>query len=80
MTNEEAQEVLDELQNVRPEILNAKAKRLFDAIMLIADQRDMYKSILNELENYLYEKNNNGYEKVYLEDIFDKLKDLKEQK
>lgn len=40
MTTEEAQEVLDELQNVRPEVLNDKAKRLFDAIMKIADTRD----------------------------------------
>lgn len=40
MSNEEAQKVLDELQGVRPEMLNKKAKRLFEAIMKIADERD----------------------------------------
>ena len=42
MSNEEIQEVLDELQLVRPELLKPKAKRLFDAIMCIADDRDKY--------------------------------------
>lgn len=40
MSNEEAQKILDELQGVRPEMLNKKAKRLFEAIMKIADERD----------------------------------------
>lgn len=40
MSNEEAQKVLNELQSVRPEMLNRKAKRLFEAIMKIADERD----------------------------------------
>lgn len=40
MTTEEAQKVLDELQNVRPEVLTGEAKRLFEAIMKIADTRD----------------------------------------
>lgn len=43
MTNEEAQKVLDEWQGVRPEILNGEAKRLFEAIMKIADDRDKIK-------------------------------------
>ena len=43
MTNEQAQKVLDEMQGVRPEQLNGKAKRLFEAIMLIADERDKIK-------------------------------------
>lgn len=37
---EEAQKVLDELKEVRPEKLNGDAKRLFEAIMKIADERD----------------------------------------
>lgn len=41
MSNEEAQKVLNELQSVRPEMLNRKAKRLFEAIMKIADERDL---------------------------------------
>lgn len=51
MTNEEAQKVLDELQGVRPEVLNGEAKRLFEAIMKIADERD-------ELKNKVIEKDN----------------------
>lgn len=43
MTNEEAEKVLNELQNVRPEVLNDEAKRLFEAIMKIADERDLLK-------------------------------------
>lgn len=43
MTTEQAQEVLDELQRVRPEMLNGEAKRLFEAIMKIADERDKIK-------------------------------------
>lgn len=43
MTNEQAQKVLDELQWVRPEKLNGEAKRLFEAIMKIADERDKIK-------------------------------------
>ena len=42
MNDEEIQEVLDELQLVRPELLKPKTKRLFDAIMCIADDRDKY--------------------------------------
>ena len=41
MSKEEVQEVLDELQTVRPEMLNDNAKRLFEAIMSIADKRDI---------------------------------------
>lgn len=37
---EEVQKVLDELKEVRPEKLTGEAKRLFEAIMKIADERD----------------------------------------
>ena len=43
MTEKEAQKVLDELQGVRPEQLKDEAKRLFEAIMKIADERDKIK-------------------------------------
>ena len=36
----EVQKVLDELKGVRPEKLTGEAKRLFEAIMKIADERD----------------------------------------
>ena len=36
----EVQKVLEELKEVRPEKLTGEAKRLFEAIMKIADERD----------------------------------------
>ena len=60
MTNEQAQKVLDELQGVRPEKLNGEAKRLFEAIMKIADKRDNLKEeveqkdkIINLMADYM---------------------------
>ena len=47
MTNEQAQQVLYEMQGVRPEKLNGEAKRLFEAIMKIADERDKLKKGLD---------------------------------
>ena len=43
MTEKEVQKVLDELNTVRIEVLNDEAKRLFEAIMNIADERDKIK-------------------------------------
>ena len=51
MTNEEANKVLEEMHEVRPEKLNDKAKRLFEAIMKIADERDSVKADLYEANN-----------------------------
>lgn len=46
MSEEETQKVLNELQSVRPEMLNGEAKRLFEAIMKIADKKDeLYKKV-----------------------------------
>lgn len=42
MSNEEIQEILDEFQLVRPEVLKPEARRLFNGIMCIADERDKY--------------------------------------
>ena len=53
MTKEQAQKVLDELQGVRPEMLNIKAKRLFEAIMKIADQRDELKKTCYTMAEYI---------------------------
>ena len=43
MTQEQAQQVLNELNEVRPEMLTDEAKKLFEAIMTIADERDVLK-------------------------------------
>ena len=50
MDNKEANKVLEELYQVRPEKLNDKAKRLFEAIMSIANERDYYKNKYEELK------------------------------
>ncbi len=55
MTAKEAQKVLDELNGVRPEALNGEAKRLFEAIMKIADERDEAYKIIDLMTNFLNE-------------------------
>ena len=55
MTEKEAQKILDELQEVRPEVLNGETKKLFETIMKIADERD-------ELKNKVIEKATRKYE------------------
>lgn len=50
MSEEEANKVLEELNEVRPEVLNEKAKRLYIAIIKIADERDYYKKEHNRLQ------------------------------
>ncbi len=61
MSNEEANKVLEELHEVRPEKLNDKAKRLFEAIMTIANSRDEIeykcKKALEDLVKLEKEKN-----------------------
>lgn len=52
MDNKEAEEVLEELYQVRPEKLNDKTKRLFEAIMIIANERDYYKNKYEELKEF----------------------------
>ena len=51
MDNKEVEKVLEELYEVRPEKLNDKAKRLFEAIMKIADGRDKAEADLYEANN-----------------------------
>ena len=68
MSNEECEKVLKELDEVRPEKLNDKAKRLFEAIMKIADSRD-------KAESDLYEANNRINDLLDLDTQKDKLID-----
>ena len=69
MDLQEVEKVLEELHEVRPEKLNDKAKRLFEAIMKIADQRD-------KAEADLYEANNRINDLLDLDTQKDKLIDL----
>ena len=48
-----AEKVLDELLQKPPEELNGEAKRLFEAIMQIADERDEAKADLYECNNII---------------------------
>lgn len=68
MSNEECEKVLEELEEVRPEKLNDKAKRLFESIMEIADRKD-------EAESDLYEANNRINDLLDLDTQKDKLID-----
>lgn len=49
MTKEQAKKILYELQEVKPEQLEGEARKLFEAIMLIADERDKLKKHNNDL-------------------------------
>lgn len=51
MKDKEVEKVLEELQEVRPEKLTGEAKRLFEAMMKIADERDSVKADLYEANN-----------------------------
>ena len=53
MTEKEAQQVLDEMQRVRPEQLNGEARRLFEAIMKIADKRDELKEKVEQKDKII---------------------------
>lgn len=53
MTNEQAQKVLDELNEIRQEKLEGNARRLFEAIMLIADERDELKKELKKKDKQI---------------------------
>ncbi len=46
MSNEEAQKILDSMHNVNPENLQGEAKKLFEAVMKIADERDSLRKIV----------------------------------
>lgn len=74
MTTEEAQKVLNELQEVRPEVLNDEAKRLFETIMKIVDERNLYKSMLEEKDEQIAE------EQKAVEQIYADYQDLEREK
>lgn len=49
MTKEQVQQVLDELNEIKPEKLKGNSKRLFEAIMSIADERDELRQKVKEI-------------------------------
>lgn len=55
MTPEQAQKLLDKLQEVKSEQLEGEARKLFEAIMKIADERDSLKiKVVNQQERIDY--------------------------
>lgn len=53
MSNEEAQKILDSMRNVMPENLEGEAKRLYEAVMKIADERDELKDTCYTMAEYI---------------------------
>ena len=53
MTEKEAQKVLDELNTVRIEVLNDEAKRLFEEIIKIANERDKFQKIVEQKDKII---------------------------
>ena len=80
MTEKEIQDILDELNDVRPEVLNDKAKRLFEAIMQIANERDELRRKNEELKADNYEANNiikDLLDNIPVQKVKDKIEELK---
>ena len=80
MTNKEVQEVLDELNTVRPEMLNDKGKRLFEAIMVIANERDELKEENKTLKGFTHSIFNENIEEDYIpkSKVREKIEEFKE--
>ena len=79
MNKEEIEDILEELHLVRPEILKPKAKKLFEAIMSIADERDELQQENQELKdnwNKLKEYCKNNYYGTTTIGILDKMQEL----
>lgn len=87
MKEKEVQKILDEMQDVRPEKLNKEAKRLFEAIMKIADRRDKLEILVkNQQERIEYlERSCNRREDNFIEceqenlELQSKIADLEKQ-
>ena len=73
MTKEQVQQVLDELNEIKPEKLEGNSKRLFEAIMSIADERDKIKQEYDRdthiLQNQLDLANAKNFEKDKIIDL-----------
>lgn len=87
MIEKEVQKILDEMQDVRPEKLKGEAKRLFEAIMKIADRRDKLEILVkNQQERIEYlERSCNRREDNFIEceqenlELQSKIADLEKQ-
>lgn len=83
MSKEEIKDILEELHLVRPEILKPKAKKLFEAIICIADERDIlleqnqkYKEVIDKAIKYIDEYRD--YQDVHKQIGIDQYEDVTE--
>ena len=77
MNKEEIQDILEELHLVRPEILQPKAKKLFEAIMSIADERDELLQRNSKAIEYIEHHTNDTVECLYVFEVKELLEILK---
>lgn len=84
MSNEEAQKILDSMHSVNPENLRGEAKKLFEAIMKIADERDLLREKV-ERQNLeiMAQKDAHAFDTEITKDVNEKaielFKELKEK-
>lgn len=84
MSNEEAQKILDSMHSVNPENLRGEAKKLFEAVMKIADERDSLRKIV-ERQNLeiMAQKDAHAFDTEITKDVNEKaielFKELKEK-
>ncbi len=83
MSKEEIKDILEELHLVKPEILKPKAKKLFEAIICIADERDIlleqnqkYKEVIDKAIKYIDEYRD--YQDVHKQIGIDQYEDVTE--
>lgn len=84
MSNEEAQKILDSMHSVNPENLRGEAKKLFEAVMKIADERDLLREKV-ERQNLeiMAQKDAHAFDTEITKDVNEKaielFKELKEK-
>lgn len=77
MTEEEAQKVLDELNEIKPGQLEGNAKRLFEAIMKIADNRDELQKMIERKDLEISSlKQVHDYDTKMIDDVKEKAVEL----
>jgi hypothetical protein len=79
MSNEEAQKILDSMHSVNPENLRGEAKKLFEAVMKIADERDSLRKIV-ERQNLeiMAQKDAHTFDAGIIDNVNEELKEKNE--
>ena len=70
MNEKEAQKILDSMHNVNPENLQGEAKRLYEAVMKIADERDVLrKTVVRQDLEIMAQKQVHDYDVKMIDDV-----------